>query len=80
MTGSPRTWPSRRVNSPARICARPEVARASAERLREAVASARRVVRSRLEDLSVQVPLGGLRAAVEEVSASAAGSAAHRLL
>ena len=35
---------------------RPEVARASAERLREAVASARRVVRSRLEDLSVQVP------------------------
>ena len=47
----------------------PEVARASAERLREAVASARRVVRSRLEDLSAHVPLGGLSAAVEEVSA-----------
>ena len=47
----------------------PELARASAERLREAVASARRVVRSRLEDLSAHVPLGGLRAAVEEVSA-----------
>ena len=47
----------------------PDVARASAERLREAVASARRVVRARLEDLSVHVPLGGVRAAVEEVSA-----------
>lgn len=48
----------------------PDVARASSERLREAVASARRVVRARLEDLSVHVPLGGVRAAVEEVSAS----------
>jgi signal transduction histidine kinase len=47
----------------------PELARASAERLREAVASARRVVRSRLEDLSVHVPLGGVRAAVEDVCA-----------
>jgi signal transduction histidine kinase len=46
-----------------------EVARASAERLREAVSSARRVVRSRLEDLSVHIPLGGVQAAVEEVSA-----------
>jgi signal transduction histidine kinase len=47
----------------------PELARASAERLREAVASARRVVRARLEDLSVHLPLGGVEAAVKEVSA-----------
>jgi signal transduction histidine kinase len=47
----------------------PELARASAERLREAVASARRVVRARLEDLSVHIPLGGVEAAVQEVSA-----------
>jgi signal transduction histidine kinase len=47
----------------------PELARASSERLREAVASARRVVRARLEDLSVQIPLGGVEAAVKEVSA-----------
>jgi signal transduction histidine kinase len=47
----------------------PELARASAERLREAVGSARRVVRARLEDLSVQIPLGGVEAAVKEVSA-----------
>jgi signal transduction histidine kinase len=47
----------------------PELARASAERLREAVASARRVVRARLEDLSVHIPLGGVEAAVKEVSA-----------
>ncbi len=46
----------------------PELARASSERLREAVSSARRVVRARLEDLSVTVPLGGIQAAVEEVS------------
>lgn len=48
---------------------RPALARASAERLREAVGSARRVVRARLEDLSVQIPLGGVEAAVKEVSA-----------
>jgi signal transduction histidine kinase len=46
----------------------PELARASSERLREALASARRVVRARLEDLSVTVPLGGIQAAVEDVS------------
>ena len=40
---------------------------ASAERLREAVASAHRVVRARLEDLLVSVPLGGVQAAVEEI-------------
>ena len=45
----------------------PELASASSERLREAVASAHRVVRARLEDLSVSVPLGGVQAAVEEV-------------
>jgi signal transduction histidine kinase len=47
----------------------PEIARASAERLRQAISSARRVVRARLEDLSVHIPLGGVRAAVEEISA-----------
>ncbi len=47
----------------------PEIARASSERLREAVASARRVVRARLEDLSVHIPIGGVEAAVKEVSA-----------
>jgi signal transduction histidine kinase len=47
----------------------PELARASADRLREAVSSAHRVVRARLEDLSVSVPLGGVQAAVEEVCA-----------
>jgi signal transduction histidine kinase len=46
----------------------PAVAQASSERLHEALASARRVVRARLEDLSVTVPLGGIQAAVEEVS------------
>ena len=40
-------------------------ARASRARLREAVTAAHRLVRSRLEDLHVTVPLGGLRAAVE---------------
>ena len=44
-----------------------ELAAASAERLREAVASAHRVVRARLEDLLVSVPLGGVQAAVEEI-------------
>jgi len=47
----------------------PEIARASGERLREAVASAHRVVRARLEDLSVSVPLGGIQAAVEDICA-----------
>jgi two-component sensor histidine kinase len=42
-----------------------ETARASRERLREAVAAAHRLVRSRLEDLRAAAPLGGLRAAVE---------------
>jgi signal transduction histidine kinase len=40
-------------------------ARASRARLCEAVTAAHRVVRSRLEDLYVTAPLGGLRAAVE---------------
>ena len=44
-----------------------ELAAASAERLRDAVASAHRVVRARLEDLLVSVPLGGVQAAVEEI-------------
>ena len=59
----------------------PELARASSERLREAVASARRVVRSRLEDLSVHVPLGGLaRGGGGGEREARPGSAAHRLL
>ena len=45
----------------------PAQAQASAERLREAVGAAHRVVRARLEDLSVSVPLGGIQAAVEDV-------------
>jgi two-component system nitrate/nitrite sensor histidine kinase NarX len=40
-------------------------AAASRARLHDAVAAAHRIVRSRLEDLRVTVPLGGLRAAVE---------------
>ena len=44
-----------------------DLADASRERLREAVASAHRVVRARLEDLLVSVPLGGVQAAVEEI-------------
>ncbi len=40
-------------------------AAASRARLREAVTAAHRIVRSRLEDLRVVVPLGGLRGAVE---------------
>ena len=46
-----------------------EVARASRERLREAVAGAHCLVRSRLEDLHAAVPLGGLREAVEATAA-----------
>jgi signal transduction histidine kinase len=57
----------------------PEVARASAERLREAISSARRVVRARLEDLSINVPLGGVQAAVEEVSARRGGGLPLRI-
>lgn len=45
----------------------PAQAQASTERLREAVGAAHRVVRARLEDLSVSAPLGGIQAAVEEV-------------
>jgi two-component system nitrate/nitrite sensor histidine kinase NarX len=45
----------------------PEVARASQERLREAVAEAHRVVRARLVDMSTAAPLGGLRTAIEDV-------------
>lgn len=45
----------------------PAQARASAERLREAVGAAHRVVRARLEDLSVSVPLGGIQAAIRGV-------------
>ena len=44
-----------------------DVAGASAERLRAAVASANRVVRARLDDLLVSIPLGGVQAAVEEI-------------
>ena len=46
-----------------------EVARASRERLREAVAGAHCLVRSRLQDLRAAVPLGGLREAVEATAA-----------
>jgi two-component system, NarL family, nitrate/nitrite sensor histidine kinase NarX len=46
-----------------------EAARASRERLREAVAGAHRLVRSRLEDLRAAVPVGGLREAVEATAA-----------
>lgn len=45
----------------------PDVAEASRERLREAVAAAHRLVRARLVDLSTAPPLGGLRTAVEDV-------------
>ena len=44
-----------------------EAAEASRARLRAAVASAHGVVRDRLVDLSGALPIGGLRAAVEEV-------------
>ena len=60
---------------------RPSSRGPSAERLREAVSSAHRVVRARLEDLSVSVPLGGIQAAVEDVCARArAGAATCRTL
>lgn len=45
----------------------PDMARASLGRMREAVGSAHRTVRARLEDLSVAVPLGGIDVAVEHV-------------
>ena len=44
-----------------------DAADASRERLRAAVASAHAVVRDRLVDLSSALPIGGVRAAVEEV-------------
>jgi two-component system nitrate/nitrite sensor histidine kinase NarX len=44
-----------------------EAARASQERLREAVAEAHRLVRARLVDMSASTPLGGLRSALEAV-------------
>jgi signal transduction histidine kinase len=43
----------------------PEQARESRARLREAVGAAHRIVRARLEDLSIRVPLGGLAEAVQ---------------
>jgi two-component system nitrate/nitrite sensor histidine kinase NarX len=45
----------------------PEAARASQERLREAVAEAHRLVRARLVDMSTTTPLGGLTSAIEDV-------------
>lgn len=42
-------------------------AAASRERLREAVESAHRLVRARLKDLSLVVPLGGIREAVQDI-------------
>jgi signal transduction histidine kinase len=45
----------------------PEAARASQERLREAIAEAHRLVRARLVDMSASTPLGGLRTALEDV-------------
>jgi two-component system NarL family sensor kinase len=44
-----------------------ETARASRERLREAVAAAHRIVRARLVELSSSAPLGGLRTALADV-------------
>jgi signal transduction histidine kinase len=44
-----------------------ELAEASRERLREAVAAAHRVVRARLVELSTIAPLGGVRTALEDV-------------
>ncbi len=46
-----------------------EQGRASRARLRAAVESAHRLVRARLEDLEVTVPLGGIQAAVEDLCA-----------
>jgi len=45
----------------------PEAARASEERLREAISEAHRLVRARLVDMSASTPLGGLRSALEDV-------------
>lgn len=45
----------------------PEEARASRERLREAVAAAHQIVRARLVELSSTAPLGGLRTALADV-------------
>jgi len=46
----------------------PEAARASQERLREAISEAHRLVRARLVDMSASsTPLGGLRPALEDV-------------
>lgn len=45
----------------------PEAARASQERLREAISEAHRLVRARLVDMSAGTPLGGLRSALEDV-------------
>ena len=56
-----------RARVPGRRAARAEAAEASRARLRAAVTSAHGVVRDRLVDLSDALPLGGLRAAVEEV-------------
>jgi signal transduction histidine kinase len=44
-----------------------ETARASRERLREAVAAAHQIVRARLVELSSSAPLGGLRTALADV-------------
>ena len=66
-TGWRRTSPSRCASSrcsTSRASTEAE-ARASRARLRDAVAEAHRIVRSRLEDLHGPVPRGGLRAAVE---------------
>src|SRR4051794_25259249 len=45
----------------------PDAARASQERLRQAIAEAHRLVRARLVDMSASTPLGGLRTALEDV-------------
>jgi two-component system NarL family sensor kinase len=45
----------------------PDVARASRERLREAVGSAHVTVRERLKELAAPVPLGGIRHAVRDI-------------
>jgi signal transduction histidine kinase len=45
----------------------PEVARASFERLRGAIDAAHKIVRERLKEIAVPVPLGGVGDAVEEI-------------
>ena len=52
----------------------PDAAAQSRARLREAVGSAHRLVRARLEDLAVSVPLGGLAAAVADACERARGA------